>query len=254
MFPTFDTDEQEFDRIQKGQPFEVRYLEVPIGLLFLGVVPAHLARETVDLHIASVLARFTPNAWIVAYVLVLAFLILIVTKSTWCIPGARWALFAMIGIGAIYILTPTLPVTLSGPTQQATATVKELHTFTKIIRSRSRSRGIDASTPYELVVLQYVPAGRRDPVIAGDMIDIASQKDLAVGQQVAIDYETAHPRHANIRGATRAYYRENVQGAILSGFATIALLVGATLAWEAVKRRGKKAMEEARERARDRAL
>jgi hypothetical protein len=169
------------------------------------------------------------------------------------VPGLRWVFFAIIAVGVIWILTPTLPVTVSGPTQQATATVKELHTHTRLLDS-SRSRGIDASTPYELVVMQFKPAGYEEPIIAADMIDIASQKTLATGQQVTIDYETAHPRRVNIRGATREYYRENVQGAILSGFATVALFVGGALAWEAIKRRGKKAMEDARDRARDRAL
>src|SRR6266508_3287668 len=56
MFPTFDTDEQEFDRIQKGAIFEMRYLPVPLGYRFLGVSAAHLARESADMHAATMIA------------------------------------------------------------------------------------------------------------------------------------------------------------------------------------------------------
>jgi hypothetical protein len=250
--PAFDTDEQEFDRIQKGSPFEVRYLSsVPLPLLLVGISGAHLARETLPIHAARTFAWLVPVSLIVSYFLVLSFLGWMMSKHQ--LRAALWAFFALLAIGLLYILTPTLPVTVSGKTAQATATIKEMRVHKRLLDS-SKSKGIDASVPYELLVLEFIPAGRREPVLAGDMIDVSSKPGLAVGQQVAIDYEIDHPRHANIQGATRLYYWRNVEGAIISGFATIALLVGATLAWQFIKLRGKQALEQARDRARDRAL
>ena len=250
--PAFDTDEQEFDRIQKGSPFEVRYLSgVPLPLLLVGISGGHLARETLPIHAARMSAWLLPASLIVGYFLALSFLGWMMSKHK--IRAAWWAFFVLLGIGLLYILTPTLPVTLSGKTAQATATIKDMRVHDRLLDS-SKSRGIDASVPYELLVLEFIPAGRHEPVLAGDMIDVSSKPALAVGQQVPIDYEIDHPRHAHIQGATRLYYWRNVEGAIISGFATIALLVGATLAWEFIKLRGKQALEQARERARDRAL
>jgi hypothetical protein len=253
LAPAFDTDEQEFDRIQKGSPFEVRYLSsVPLPLLLVGINGAHLARETLPIHAARTFSWLIPASLIVGYLLVLSFLGWLMSKRG--MKPAMWAFFAMLAIALIYILTPTLPVALSGKTAQATATIKEMRVHTLLSGGGGSRSRIEASVPYELLVLEFTPAGRREPLLAGDMIDVSSRPDLAVGQQVPIDYEVDHPRHANIQGAMRTYYWRNVQGAIVSGFATIALLLGATLAWQFIKQRAKQAMEQARERARDRAM
>jgi hypothetical protein len=250
--PAFEIGEQEFDRVQKGSPFELRYLSgVPLPLLLVGISGGHLARETLPIHVAKMFAWLVPASLIVGYFLVLFFLGWMMTKRH--VRAAFWAFFALLGIGLLYILTPTLPVTLSGKTVQATATIKAMHVHNTLLES-NKSRGIDAWVPYELLELEFIPAGRHEPVLAGDMIDVSSLPKLAVGQQVPIDYEVDHPRHVNVRGATRLYYWRNVEGAIISGFATIALLVGGILAWEFIKRRGKQALEQARERARDRAM
>jgi hypothetical protein len=249
--PEFDTNEAEFDRIGPGSPFEVRYLpDVPMPLLLIGIHGAHLARETTAVHVGRAIATMWPLITIGGYLLLLFFGWLMTKRG---MRGARWIFFVLLGGAFLWVLMPTLPVTLAGKTANATATVKEMHAFTRILSSR-KSRGIDASMPYELIVLEFTPAGRREPVLAGDLIDIASHPNLAVGQQIAIDYEVEHPRRANVANATRTYYYENVRGAIIAGFATIALFVGISLAWEAIKRRGRQAVEEAKERARDRAL
>jgi hypothetical protein len=252
MFPAFDTDAQEFDQIQRGTPFEVRYLRsVPLPLMLVGISSSHLARETLDVHLARLLAGFGPVVAIAGYLLTLSFLGYLMSKRK--VPGLRWAFFGLLAPGVLWMLTPTLPVTLSGKTAPATATVTELHQFTRMLDS-SRSQGIQAVTPYELVVLQYVPQGRREPVLAADMIDTGSRSHLTVGQQVQVDYEVDHPRRANIQGARRLYYWENVEGALVEAALTMGFLIGGTLLWEFLKRRGKQAMVDARERARDRAL
>lgn len=252
MFPAFDTDAQEFDQIQRGTPFEVRYLRsVPLPLLLVGISSSHLVRETLDVHLAKTFAGFVPLLAIAAYVLTLSFLGYLASKRK--VPGLRWAFFGLLAPGVLWILTPTLPVTLSGKTVPATATVKELHQFTRILDS-SRSHGLQAVTPYEIVVLQFVPQGHHEPVLAADMIDTGSRSDLAVGQQVQIDYEVARPRRANIQGARRLYYWENVEGALVEAALMMGFLIGGTLLWEFLKRRARQAMIDARERARDRAL
>jgi hypothetical protein len=249
MFPAFDTDAEEFDRIQHGTPFDVRYLSsVPLPLLLVGISGNHLARDTLGVHLASMAIRLAPVIAIVGYGGCLSFLGFLMSRYK--IAGLKWAFFGLLLPGILWALTPTLPITLSGTTAEGTATVKELHQYTRMLDSR-RSRGIGAITPYELVVLQFVPAGRREPVLAADMIDIGSRSDLAVGHQVAIDYEVDHPRRANIQGARRLYYWENVGGAIVEGALLLGFLIGGTLLWEYLKRRARETFEQARERARD---
>jgi hypothetical protein len=250
--PAFDTNEQEYDRLQRGMPLEVRYLrDVPLPLLVIGISGAHLARETLDVHVLRIANVFGPIAVIIGYILVLSLLGWLMTRYKR--RGLYIAFFVLLGIAVIYMLTPTLPVGVSGQTATATATITDMRVFERLLDT-SRSQGIEASVPYELLVLEFVPSGRREPVLAGDMIDVNSRPGLAVGQQVAITYETAHPRHANVQNATRMYYWRNVEGAIIEGFFVIGFLVGGTLLWEYIKRRGREAIEQARERARDRAL
>jgi hypothetical protein len=251
MFLPFDTDEQEFDRLQRGAAFDVRYLSVPLGYRFLGVSAAHPARESADMHAATLIARFRPLMRIAAYLAILALLIYIVSKHR--VPGARWALGVVVCVGVIWLLMPTLPITVSGKLVPATATVKDLHTFTQLLET-SKSEGIPALTPYALVVLQFVPAGRHEPVLAADMIDIASHKGLAVGQSVAIEYEAEHPRRANIQHATRLYYWTNVEGAFFMAVMSVGFLVGGSLLIGVLRQRAKQAWADAQERARDRAL
>jgi hypothetical protein len=221
---------------------------VPLPLMLVGVVPSHLVRETTAVHIAKGLAHLAPLLAIVTYLLIMLVLGYLMSKRK--VPGTRWAFFGLLLVAMIWALTPTLPVSLSGTTAQTIATVKDVHKFTQLLESH-RSRGIDAITPYELVVLQYLPQGRRDPVTAGDMIDIRSYKDLAAGQQVPIDYEVARPRRANIRGASRFYYWENVEGAFVEGVLTIGFLIGGALLWDFLKKRAKQAVADAQERIRD---
>jgi hypothetical protein len=252
MFPAFDTDAREFDGIQRGAPFEVRYLHsVPLPLLLVGISSSHLVRETLDVHLHKMITTVGPVLAIVGYLLTLSFLGYLMSKRQ--VPGLRWVFFGLLAPGVLWMLTPTLPVMLSGKTASATATVKELHQFTRILDS-SRSHGVQAVTPYERVVLQFVPQGRREPVLAADMIDTGSRSGLTVGQQVPIDYEVDQPRRANIQGARRLYYWENVEGALVEGALMIGFLVGGTLLWDFIKRRAKQAMSEAQERARDRAM
>lgn len=247
-FPTFDTDEAEYDRLQRGMPFEVRYVQVPIPLMLLGAPASHLARETTSVHIAHAIAKFTPIAGIAAYLLVLSFLGWLLSRHK--IPGLRWIFFAMLLVALIWALTPTLPIIVSGTTAQTTATVKEVYRFTRLLDSK-KSHGIDAITPYELVVLQYLPQGRKEPVLGADMIDTGSYQPLAAGQQVPIDYEVASPRRANIQGARRLYYWENVEGAIVEGALIVGFLIGGSLLWDFIKKRAKQALADAQERARD---
>jgi hypothetical protein len=251
MFPWFETDEQEFDRLRIGDPLDMRYGAVPLGYQFLGVSPSHLARETSATRTAQIIAKFWPLVPVAAYLSVLGILIWIVVKLR--VPGARWALAIVGFIGVVWLLTPTLPVTVSGKTLPATATIKEIYTFTTLLDS-DRSDGIPAITPYELVVLQYLPAGRTTPVTTADMIDISSHKGLTAGQTVAIEYEAAHPRRANIQQATRFYYWKNVEGAFVMAVLSIGFLVGGSLLWDFLKKQSKQALADARERAKDQAM
>jgi hypothetical protein len=71
------------------------------------------------------------------------------------------------------------------------------------VADSSRSHGVPAWQPFEVVELSFVPDGRNDSVTAVDSVDADSVPNLVIGNQVAVEYSTVHPRAAKIAGGTR---------------------------------------------------
>jgi len=162
----------------------MRYLAVPLGYQFLGISPSHLAardggdapaqtpREVWPLVRSRCIQRARPPDWIVVKLRV---------PGGALGPGRSSAF-----IGVRLVLTPTLPVTISGKTLPATGDVKEVYTFHDLAADRPGSYGIPAVTRTSWWCCSTCRRGRTDPVMAGDMIDMSSHKGLAAGQTVAI--------------------------------------------------------------------
>ena len=76
-------------------------------------------------------------------------------------------------------------------------------------------------------------------MVAVDLIDQGSVNGLAEHAQVSVDYESATPRVAHVRGARREFARKNLKGVLVQGsemvLVTALLLGGAVLFGRSVK-------------------
>jgi hypothetical protein len=71
------------------------------------------------------------------------------------------------------------------------------------VADSSRSHGVPAWQPFDVVELSFVPEGRNETATAVDSVDAESVPNLVVGNQIVVEYSTAHPHAAKIGGGTR---------------------------------------------------
>jgi hypothetical protein len=98
-----------------------------------------------------------------------------------------------------------------------------------MLLSTNRSRGLEAHQPLDVVGVEFVPQGFRDPVLAVDLVDRGSIQGLAEGAPVEVDYEAGRPRTAWLRSATRTFPRRNLIGLGEDAVLYIGLLIGGLL-------------------------
>src|SRR5262245_15637573 len=92
--------------------------------------------------------------------------------------------------------------------------------------SGKRSRGVVADQPVEVVGIEFVPAGRTEPVVAADLIDAGTVPGLKRDAVLAVDYEAASPRTAHLRAATRDFPSRNLRGMLTGAILAVAILAG----------------------------
>ena len=93
------------------------------------------------------------------------------------------------GIPALFFYDfprPTPPPTVE--VRHASGKVKSLDRIDKLFAG-SRSRGMFASQPVEVVGIEFVPEGRTESVLAVDLIDSGSIAGLKVNAPVDVEYE-----------------------------------------------------------------
>jgi hypothetical protein len=99
---------------------------------------------------------------------------------------------------------------------------EETHSFT----SGRTTGSVPAPQPWNVVELQFVPEGRKKPVIAVDSVDAGSVPNLRVGERLAVTYSKNNPREARLAG-TRTWrwkeWGELAQWAVL-GIITLAAI------------------------------
>jgi len=201
---TFDPDAATYDRMQVNDPIDLRVLR--LGGLSL-VRDAN--RNTFTM---------LPWFWIVFGLLALALLIL-----AWRLVGS----LVIIGVAPLVVILPLVNAwrdqraadDFSAMTARATATVREV-TRVKVwdfAYMRSRARDInrfELRQHYDVVNLEFTPAGYRGPVIGVDAIDAPndSAPTLVKGAAVEIRYDPDNQREARLEGRSRTWHWRDMLG------------------------------------------
>ena len=152
-------------------------------------------------------------------------MILLIAAALLCVPwlfwasvrhpgqGYTWMLFAVIGatMGIVYWGVPHPEPMPGGPQQTTTAIVRQVKRVDAIWQGPqigpSRTVGERIRHPFQMVDVEFTPAGASDSVHALDRIDADSIPGLAPGIRVPVAYSTLDSRAARIVGATRTYDR-----------------------------------------------
>ena len=113
-----------------------------------------------------------------------------------------------------------------GTGTRAQARVREVH-WVEGLDLPSGDDPLDVRQTYQVVELEFTPAGWQDPVIALDRVDEGTIPGLEPGKLVEITYQKDRPRVARVAGGTRTYYWKNFAalGACAALFVAIWLLV-----------------------------
>jgi hypothetical protein len=218
-----------YDRLRVGQPARVRY--VPNATLRqIGNLP--VARLDSQLPLGSFVAWLGDFA-IVLLAGVAAWLALLWVWSKWRRGWLALLLFLLMFGGMLYIGSGWPPPQPDGALVAGSAAVRAAHQVTRVWESR-RSPGEEATQPYTIVELSFVPQGAGDAVVAVDMVDAGSVPALEKGVDVPIHYSARDPRWAQIDGAARTYYWKNLRGFGLIGLVLLGLVL---LGWLAGRRR-----------------
>lgn len=252
-----------YDRLHVGSPVNVRYTNLALGLdsaladsSWWSRRPheSESARELAELiavAIAVLLAviayrrrsrtltvvAVTAVATIAASVMLLGFLVF--PALFWVWRGRRGqgfgsALLCSTALTAValYYRVPW-PSPLSGPQGQATAVVRAVHAVDQIWASSSSSgessSGQWIRRPFQMVDLEFTPAGRMEPVHSLDRVDLGSIPGLQPALTVPVTYPLDDPRAGRLSAGTRDYARQiflYMLGLTFGLGAVIALVIG----------------------------
>jgi hypothetical protein len=144
------------------------------------------------------------------------------------LPGCGWAVAACVVAGIAALLAydfprPTLPPAVE--VRHTSGKVKSVDRIDKLFAG-SRSRGMFAAQPVEVVGIEFVPEGRTESVLAVDLIDAGSIAGLKVNAPVGVEYEGAAPRTAYVRSATRGFLSRNLRGIVVDSALYLGVLIG----------------------------
>jgi hypothetical protein len=103
--------------------------------------------------------------------------------------------------------------------------VKSVYRIDKLFAG-TRSRGMIAAQPVEVLGIEFVPEGRTESVLAVDLIDAGSIAGLKVNAPVGVEYEGSAPRTAQVRSATRGFLSRNLRGIVVDSALYLGVLVG----------------------------
>jgi len=221
-----------FDTYHKGQAVTVHYLKqsslpkIPMAAALgqMRLLPvARIAGRSAFSNVEAFLhgsARIVLQ-WVGATVL----LLLVWRLAGWPRFGWAVAVCAFVGLAVLMISEFPRPTPApAGEVRQATGQVTNIGLIENLY-SGNRSRGFIADQPIQVVSVEFVPAGRNDPVMAIDAIDAGSLPDLKHRQQVVVDYQADEPRTAYIHGATRDFPSRNLRGIAFEIAASLAVLI-----------------------------
>ncbi len=194
---------ERYDRTHVGDTVTLRYLEAwPQITIGLG------DRTALD-RLRDARAAFDnrTGTWYLWEITGFVILLLCATVGGWLMLIVTCAYLAC-AIPLFFADRGPLPV----PVGTATAVVGESGRVETTPKWGTRSSLLDArdlSQPYESVELTFVPGPGRDSVRAVDAIDAGSGGALVTGASVAIRYDPARPRAAQLTQGTRTFRSRN---------------------------------------------
>ncbi len=230
---------ERYDGINRGDVLSMRYLlerDLPnIPLL-------HSLYRSGFLPVASVDGRNIFTLWRdlllkIPSRLVCGVAALIIVLWLWYklrIPGGVFAilicLIGMVGVLSFWEIPRPMPP-LQGAVLPGRATVQNEWTIDQVFFDRKSGTSLGLELPVQYVAFEFVPEGRREPVVAADNIDAGSIPKLTAGQSLAVQYERAHPRNARLVAGSRTFWEKNLHGLAMSALFSIALWGLALLLW-----------------------
>jgi hypothetical protein len=223
------TDAGLYDRLQPGDPVNVRYLHLGGWFTF-----ARISQRTT---LAMLLGSDLVLVWAAG---LLGLLMLAGLTSGW-LRKVFGGLFVLLALPIALTVEPMhqwrTSAPLLGPQAEASAAVIRVVRITEVGGS-DESEPDRLWQPVDLVQVEFVPRGWQHAVQAADLIDAGSLA-LTPGDRVTVRYLTGAPRRAQLDGGGRSYGLKNSVGLLVYPVALFGLLgLLALAAWARRRSRG----------------
>jgi hypothetical protein len=222
-----DVEQATYDSLHVGDPVGLHYWP---ALLAQPFIPAtHLSPCTPRANFASNPEVYQKLEILLGTLLPIVFLVAVLRLRVAAWLFLPWFYF--------FLLTGVVPQTEPAPLQPraALAIVRNITTITMLMENGKSGSGshvkfgpIKLEHPFQIIQLEFTPAGMRDPVVAIDAIDLNSIPNIKAGETVSIDYDSQVPRIARMRAGTRDFPGQ-ARRQILTLFGVLGIFFGAIL-------------------------
>jgi hypothetical protein len=210
------TDAGLYDRLQPGDPVNVRYLHLGGWFTFARISQ----RTTLSMLVGSDLA--------LVWAAVLLGLLVLIGLTSGGLRKAMGGVLLLVALPITLLLEPMhqwrTAAPLIGPQAQAAGTVLAVTRITEV-GGGDESEPDRLWQPVDLVQVEFIPNGWQHAVKAADLLD-AGSLSLAPGDRVSVRYLAGAPRRVQIEGGERSYGMKNSVG-LLAYPAALAGLLGA---------------------------
>jgi hypothetical protein len=222
----------DYDETRVGQTVNLHYLrpeDVPDLPLVKALRGAQLL-PTVHLATQQTFSGFrlllTTQTRLLLTVIAGSILLLLVWRIA-RLPAFGWIFGVYVVFGLVALLVSEFPRPMPPPTvdvRQGVGVVKSVERINRLFYG-SRSKGVRADQPIEVIGVEFTPEGRTESVLMIDLIDAGSVRGLKEKGSVRLDYESQSPRTAYIRDATRTFPSRNLAGLGLQGVTCLIVVV-----------------------------
>ncbi|HMF76485.1 MAG TPA: hypothetical protein VK604_12550 [Bryobacteraceae bacterium] len=221
----------DYDAMRVGQAVSLHYLrpqdvpDLPLSKFLRGAQLLPTVRLADQQIFSGLKVLFTGQAATFAVTIAAAAILLLFWRMT-RIPKFGWAVGVCVLLTLIAVMVEDFPRPMPPPAvavRQGLGRVKTVDRIDKLFNG-SRSRGLVADQPIEVIGVEFTPQGRTEPVLAVDLIDAGSLPGLKEKSSVPVDYESSSPRTAYIRGATRKFVSRNLAGIGIQAIACLVVL------------------------------
>jgi hypothetical protein len=126
-------------------------------------------------------------------------------------PRHAWIAACCVGLIGVVLWTSVLSPLFAPPLELEPTAVAEARVVSVVaITSKGKDEAYRVlSHPFDVVEVEYVPAGWSQPVRGVDAVDATSVSGLVSGERVRVRYASETPRRVYIEGAARGHVRGN---------------------------------------------